>query len=144
MEVVIVLAVVVLLSSIGAGYYVNYGKNIEMDSVASAIVSDLKLARSKSMIGEESVKWGLHFVNGATDYYEVFSTPTDYSSGSKVILSTNYLSSGAVFSDPADSSTEDIIFNRISGSTSLASVAITSFGIVKIISVSSIGNISVE
>lgn len=143
-EMVIVLSIVVLLSSIGAGFYVNYGKNIEMNSVAETIVLNLKQAQSKAMIGESGSKWGLHFVNAATDYYEVFSTPTDYSYAYKVILSTNYLSSGAIFSDPVDSSTKDIIFNRISGSTSLASVAIVSFGIVKIINVSSIGIVSVQ
>jgi hypothetical protein len=96
------------------------------------------------MAGEGGFKWGIHFVNTTRDYYEIFSTGTDYSDGAKVIVSTNYLGSGAQFSDPAASSSKDIIFNRISGFTSASSVAIFSENVAKTISVSSVGIISVQ
>ena len=91
MEVLIVVCIMTIISSIGAGFYVNYNKGVEIDSAVQVVVFDLKQAQGKSMIGEGGFKWGIHFVNAADDYYEIFSTPTDYSSGSKVILSTNYL-----------------------------------------------------
>lgn len=142
LEILIVLAIVGILATAGSGFYANYGKNIEINSVAGTITSDLKLAQAKSMIGESNYIWGLHFVNAATDYYEIFHTPTDYSVG--IVTSTNYLFSGVVFSDPSEGSSKNIIFNKISGGTSISSIAITSFGITKTISVSSIGTISVQ
>ncbi|OGI67656.1 hypothetical protein A3A05_00665 [Candidatus Nomurabacteria bacterium RIFCSPLOWO2_01_FULL_41_12] len=144
LEVVIVIAIVAVMSSIGVGFYVNYNKNVEIDSVAKIIIFDLKQVQSKAMIGEGGFKWGIHFANAADDYYEIFSTPTDYSNGAKVIVSTNYLSSGATFSDPATDMTKDIIFNKISGGTSASSVAIVAGSSTKTISVSSIGNVSVQ
>lgn len=144
LEVLIVLAIVVLLGSMSVGFYINYSKNVEINSVANIMIFDLKQAQSKSMIGEGGFKWGIHFVNGATDYYEIFSTPTDYSDGVKVIISTNYLSNGVTFSSPGSGSSTDIIFNKISGGTSGTSVVVISQSNTRTISVSSIGNISVQ
>src|SRR3989338_2065033 len=144
LEVLIVVGIMTIISSIGAGFYVNYNKGVEIDSAVQVVVFDFKQTQGKSMIGEGGFKWGIHFVNAADDYYEIFSTPTDYSSGSKVILSTNYLPGGIIFSDPATDATKDIIFNKISGGTSASSVAIVAGSNTKTISVSSIGNVSVQ
>ena len=144
LEVVIVLAVVVLISTMGVDFYVNYGKSVEINSVAQTIAFDLKQVQSKSMIGEGGFKWGIHFVNGSSDYYEIFSTPTDYSDGAKVVVSKNPLFSNVAFSSPGDSSSTDIIFNKISGGTSTTSVILTSQSITRTISVSSIGSISIQ
>ncbi len=144
LELLIVVSIVVILSSIGAGFYVNYGKSVEVSSVVESVTFDLKQMQSKAMIGEGSFKWGIHFVNGDADYYEMFSTPTDYSDGAKVILSTNYLSNGVVFSDPGPSSSKDIIFNKISGGTSASSVGMSSGSSTKTIYISGIGNISIQ
>lgn len=144
LEVLIVLSIVIIIFSFGVSFFVNHGKNVEIDSVAQTIVFDLKKAQSKAMIGEGGFKWGIHFVNTATDYYEIFSSPTDYSDAAKVILSKNYLFSGITFSDPATDSSKDIIFNKISGSTPASSVALLSPPLTRIVSVSSIGTISVQ
>mgnify|MGYP000600230426 CR=1 FL=1 len=69
----------------------NYNKNVEIKSAIQTMVFDLKQAQSKSMIGEGNFKWGLHFVNNTDNYYEIFSTPTDYGDGGKVIVSKIYL-----------------------------------------------------
>ena len=146
LELLIVITIVVLLASIGIGYYLNYGKSVEINSSAQIIVFDLKQVQSKAMIGEGGYKWGIHFVNPlgtAKDYYEIFSTGTDYST-SPTIISTNYLPSSATFNSPGDNSSTDIIFSKISGSATAASVAITSFGFIKTIDVSSIGIISIQ
>lgn len=144
LELMIVLSIVIIISSIGAGFYMNYGKSVEISSATNTLVFNLKQAQSKAMIGEGGFKWGMHFVNTTADYYEIFSTPTDYSDGAKAIISTIYLGSSAEFSDPASSSSKDIIFNKISGSTSASSVAIFHGDITKTVSVSGIGSISVE
>ncbi|MEI7765714.1 MAG: prepilin-type N-terminal cleavage/methylation domain-containing protein, partial [bacterium] len=77
-ELLIVVSVLVIISSIGVGSYMNYNKSVQINSVVQTVVFDLKQAQSKAMNGEGGYKWGIHFVNSATDYYEIFSTPTDY------------------------------------------------------------------
>jgi hypothetical protein len=138
------LAIVVLIGTMGFGFYLNYSRSVEINSVAQTVAFDLKRVQSKSMIGEGSFKWGIHFVNTTIDYYEIFSTPTDYSDGGKTIISKSYLSGGITFSNPADNTTKDIIFNKISGGTTGVSVVLISQTNTKTISVSDVGNISIQ
>ena len=150
LEVVIVMGIVAVLAAAGSGFYTNYNKNVEIKSIAETIIFDLKQAQSNSMTGVGGFKWGVHFVNGATDYYEIFSTPTDYSNGSKVIDKTIYLPGGVTFSDPAEISTKDIIFQKIrggvdpssTGGLSDFSITLISQNISKKIIISIIGNIN--
>lgn len=148
LELVIVVGLIVVIGSIGAGFYANYGKNIEISSTAETISFDLKQAQSKSMIGQGGFLWGVHFINPiiATDpdYYEIFSTPTNYADGGRVTVSTNYLPSSIQFSSPASGFNTDIIFNRISGGTAASSVTLVSQGNTKTISVSTLGGISIQ
>lgn len=145
LELLIVIAIITIIGAIGSGFYVNYGKSIEIKSTAETLASDLKQAQSKSMIGEGGFKWGVHFVNSTNDYYEIFSTPTDYSSGSKVIISTKYLTSNVTFSDVNIPTVKNIIFNKISGGISADdTVIVVSSALTKTIGVSSIGNISIQ
>lgn len=141
LELLIVVAILVIIGAIGSGFYINYGKNISLKSTAQTIVFDLKNAQSKSMIGEGGFKWGVHFVNGTTDYYEIFSTLTDYSALVSTLPKV-YLTDSIIFSNPVSSSTKDIIFNKISGGTSASVVEISSSGVLKTINISAIGNIS--
>lgn len=144
LELVIVIAIVALIAAIGTGFYTNYGKSIEINSVSETISFDLKKAQSEAMIGEGTFKWGLHFVNGVTDYYEIFSTPTNYSDLGKVVTATNYLPTSVTFSSPAPGFSTDIIFNKISGSTTASSIVLVSQSFTKTISVSGIGNITIQ
>lgn len=146
LELLIVTSIIVVLTSVSVGFYVNYGKTVDINSVVQIMASNLKQAQSKSMIDEGGFKWGIHFVNvsGASNYYEIFSTPTDYTNSSKVISSTNYLSSGVTFSDPASGLSKNIIFNKISGGTTPSSVSVVAGAITKTINVSGIGSISVQ
>ena len=143
-EVLIVAAVLVIIAVAGSGFYTNYNKSIEIDAATQSLVFNLKQARSNSMIGVGSFKWGVHFVNSTADYYEIFSTPTDYSSASKVVTSKIYLSNGVTFSNPISDATSDIIFNKISGNASTSQVGLVYQDNSRIINVSTIGNISVQ
>lgn len=143
-EVLIVAAVLVIIAVAGSGFYTNYNKSIEIDAVTQSLVFNLKQARSNSMIGVDGLKWGVHFVNSTADYYEIFSTPTDYSSAAKSITSKIYLSNGVTFSNPVSDATSDIIFNKISGNAPTSQVGLVYLGNNKIINVSTIGNISVQ
>jgi len=140
-EVLIVLAIVVILGSMGVGFYANYSKSVEINSLNQTIIFDLKQAQSKSMIGEGGLKYGVHFVNGAKDYYEIFSTPDTYAN--KTVISTNYLTNGVTFSDPSEGISKDIVFNKISGRPAVeSSVSLVSQANTKTINISIIGTIS--
>ncbi|MEI6580669.1 MAG: hypothetical protein WCO07_00685 [bacterium] len=142
LEVLIVFATLVVISVAGSGFYKNYSKNVEINTTAQTISAELRQMQSKSMTGEGGLKWGIHFINGSSQYYELFSTPTDYDDASKVIISTNYLPIGITFSDPAASSSKDIIFSRITGLASSSSISITASGVTQTISVTSVGTVS--
>lgn len=138
------MGIMAIIGGIGSGFYMNYNKNVEIKSVSETLLFDLKQTQSKSMIGENdstgtTVKWGIHFVNGASDYYEIFSTPTDYANVAKIVTTTKYLSSGITFT----SASQDIIFNRISGGTTASTISIVSQNNTKTINISSFGGIAI-
>ena len=143
MELVIVFSILGILGVAASGFYTNYSKGVEISTTAQVISQDLRQMQSKSMTGESGLKWGVHFVNGATSYYELFSTPTDYSDGGKVVTTTNTLPGSVTFSDPGASSSKDIIFSKITGSASASSVTITSNGVNQTISVAAIGTVAI-
>lgn len=144
LELLIVIAIIAILATLGGGMYRNYAKNVELSSVAQTISADLKHMQSKAMIGEDLRKWGMHFVNGPSandDYYELFSTPTTYADAGKVVKETTYLSLGVEFSDPLSGTTKDVVFNRISGTTTATTVGVTAEGNTQMVTVTPLGTI---
>lgn len=121
-EIILVIAVLALILSIGFGHYRNFQKNVELETAATTLIFNLRNARSRSMAGEQARKWGAHLVNGSSDYYELFSTTSDYASG--LVDATTYLSNGVRFTDPGESASKDVIFNAINGSAAANSIAL--------------------
>lgn len=140
-EVLVTISVLAVLSAAGVGYYRNFVRNVEFDSVAKGIIFDLKNAQSKAMAGEDDVKWGIHFVNGSEDYYELFSTPTSYSDTLAIVKTTVYLPGAIAFSTPAEGVAADIIFDKITGAPSNSTVTIFFEGESKTITATAAGNI---
>lgn len=146
LEVLLVVAVLAIISVAGVGYYRNYVKSTELQTVSTSIVFDLKQMQAKSIAGEgTSTRWGIHFVNGSSDYYELFSTPvsgTGYGDASTKVQSATYLPSTIVFTDPLESTNKDIIFARIQGTVSATiSVTISREEQTKTITATAIGSI---
>ncbi|MEK7098044.1 MAG: prepilin-type N-terminal cleavage/methylation domain-containing protein [Patescibacteria group bacterium] len=140
LELTLVVGILGIIGSIGFGFYYNFVRQAEIDLTATNIVFDLKQAQAKSMSGDSGRKWGVYFMNGASDYYEFFSTPTDYDDPAKEIKATVYLPGNLFFTQPAASST--VLFNKISGGTGSTTISISSLtGQVKTINITSIGNI---
>lgn len=141
LELLIVIAIIAVLAAAGAGYYRGFVKSVELQSVSKTLAEDLKQVRSKSMIGEGGVKWGAHVVNtsGGSQYYILFSTPTNYADAGKVAISTTTLSTGLTFSDPSAGANKDIIFAKISGTTTATTVVVMSEGKYATTTISSIG-----
>lgn len=142
-ETLLVIGVLVILAVTGSGIYRNYSKNVELEANASAIISDLKSVQSKAMSGEDGFKWGIRFVNppaGADDYYEIFSTATDYLGGT--VKRRGYLTDRITFSDPIEGDNNDVIFNKVRGTVdSQEQVILTFEGINRNITVTTIGTI---
>lgn len=90
------------------------------------IIFDLKQAQAKAMAGEEGRKWGVHFINNSEDYYEIFSTPTNYDDASKTIETTLYLSASISFTAPIASASSTVIFDKIKGITAGTSIIVVS------------------
>lgn len=142
LEVVIVIAVTVILASVSWGFFGGLQHGTEVELMGKRIAADFALARTRAVAGEDNRNWGIHFVNGASDYYEIFSTLTNYASGT--VRETAYLTAGVTFTDPAEGFNKDVIFVRPGGTTSATSVAIQGAVGASTISVSAFGAIAVQ
>ncbi len=140
LELLITMSVLVILSVAAIGDYSSYAGNSQLDAAAKGILFDLRNARERALNGESFLHWGIHF-DGTNNNYQIFSSPTNYADAGTVILSTTYLTSNVIFTTPASGVTLDIIFNRISGATSAASITISRQGSTRTVNVSAIGTI---
>ena len=138
LELLIVIAIISLLGSMGMGFYRGYVKEVEIKSASKMIESDLREMRAKSMIGESGYKWGVSFVKSASgDYYITFSTDGTNST----TTATTTLSAGITFSDPT-TGYKEVIFNKISGTIPTATTtSITVEGKTSTTTISTIGTI---
>ena len=141
LEVLIVIAIVAVIAAAGAGMYRSFGKNVELTSIAQTISADLRHMQGKAMTGEGGLKWGARFWNSTDDYYELFSTPTTYSDGSRIVNATTTLSKGITFASPTEGDFTDVIFNKISGTTTATTVIISSEGATQTVTISGVGAI---
>ena len=141
LELLMVITIFIILSVVGSASYRNYNKSVELSAFSQAMSGNMRYMRSKSMIGEGGFKWGIHFVNSTNDYYELFSTPTTYADAGKVITETDYLPKSITFSDPTEGNTKDVIFDKISGNSTTASVSVISESVTQTINVTSIGTV---
>lgn len=143
LELLIVIAIIMIIAVAGSGTYRGFVKNVELKSTARTIVADLKQVQSKAMTGEGGFKWGAHVVNGTPDdYYVLFSTSgISYADGSTVPSATTTLSKGITFGSPTEGNFTDIIFNKISGTTTATTVSVVSEGATQTVTVSGVGTI---
>ncbi|MEK7103037.1 MAG: type II secretion system protein [Patescibacteria group bacterium] len=141
LELMVVLGVMAVLLAATAGYYRGFSTNVELDAATRVLRADLRDVSSRATTGQDTRKWGLHLVNGATQYYELFSTPSNYADGAKVVYTTTRLPGNVVFTAPAPSSTLDVVFDRITGATSVATITLALEGKSSTITVSALGTI---
>ena len=141
LELMLVMALLVIIAMASREVYNGFALGANIDNVSKTIIFDLRSARSSAMNGQDSYNWGVHFVNATstsdTDYYEIFSTPTNYASTTK--KTTVFLSNGIGFSTPSVGTTLDIIFTSLSGTSSAANIIVTSVSNQKTVSVNSEG-----
>ena len=143
-EVIISVTILVIVSATTFGYLGGYRRGVDVNTETEKISSYLKQAQSRARNGESGVAWGVHFVNqSGQSYYQLFQGAS-YNANS--IVETIYLTNNVTFTNPANSSTKDIIFQRISGwpvaTSSIAIVSKTNGNITKTISINSLGVIN--
>jgi len=142
LELLVVVAVIAIISAAGVATYQSFFTSVDIQGTSKAIVSNLNLMEARAMAGQGGFNWGAHFVNGSPDdYYELFSTPTTYADAGTVIVQKDYIPLGMAFSDPASETTKDVIFNKITGTTTATTISVTTQGLVQTITVTSIGTV---
>ena len=120
LELILTMGILAILATAGFGLYYNFQTNVKVDEEAGRIYGALRQTQSKAISGEEGEKWGVRFVypQSGDSYYDLFW-------GANYVNATtterNFLETGIVFTNPAASSTLDVIFNRRSGSLSNSS-----------------------
>ncbi|HTW96215.1 MAG TPA: prepilin-type N-terminal cleavage/methylation domain-containing protein [Candidatus Methylomirabilis sp.] len=128
LEVLLVAALLAMIAGFSIGIYDNYGRNADLNSTAKNIIYDLRQMRSAAAAGENRRNWGMHLVNGSQDYYELFSSPTNYADPEKTMILSEYLPAGLHFVSPAEGISQDVIFASITGDTAAAAITIASSG----------------
>ncbi|MFH0890491.1 MAG: prepilin-type N-terminal cleavage/methylation domain-containing protein [Candidatus Liptonbacteria bacterium] len=113
LEIIITMAILTITTAGMIAIYSNTSRSADLDSAADTITFNLKHTQARAMAGESGLRWGIRFVNSTSDYYEIFSTPTDYEDLSMATDTVNYLSGGISFSAPTASST--VVFEKITG-----------------------------
>lgn len=141
LELLIVIAIVGILFALGSGLYQNFSKNVELTNIGRTMNADLRSARSKAMSREGDAKWGMHLVNSDVDYYELFSTPTTYTDASMQVFATTTFPAGVEFSLPLQNTTEDIIFAKVSGTTTPTTISLTAQNVSYTTTISAFGAI---
>lgn len=141
LEVILIMGILAILTTVGFGYYRNFARSIELESATNTLIADLKTAQAKSMAGTDNRKWGIHIVNGASDYYEMFSTPTTYADATASVSETTYLPNGVVFSSPAEGNTRDVLFTKITGTATASSVSLNFESTTRMITIKGVGTI---
>lgn len=128
LEVLIVLGLLAILSSISIFGFFGYQRKVALETSQSDIVNYLRLSQNKAITGDDGDtngagdKWGVRFINTPTDdYYQVFYGNTYNSANVKEEV---HLTSFVRFSDPAEGTPEDVIFEKTSGSTAAASITV--------------------
>jgi prepilin-type N-terminal cleavage/methylation domain-containing protein len=124
LEMMLVIAMLAIIVFVSREFYGSFALDATVDNSAKTITFDLRNVRDRAMNGQNDSNWGIHFANASDDYYEIFSTPTNYADVAKVIESKNYLSGNIKFSSPSEGNNLDVIFTKVSGTTFDASVII--------------------
>jgi prepilin-type N-terminal cleavage/methylation domain-containing protein len=124
LEIILTMSILAILATAGFGLYYGFQTNIKVDEVASNIATILRHARANSISGEQGAKWGVRFVYPQTgdSYYDVF-WGENYASATTT--ERDFLTTGVIFTNPAASSTLDVIFSRRSGSLANSATTLT-------------------
>ncbi len=145
LELLVSMAIIGFVGAIGFIFMANYRGSVSLDTEANKLASYLRQTQNRAMTGEDLSSWGIHFVNPLgeeNDYYIVFKGVSYSSTGT---METIYLNKSIKFNNPADNTSKDVVFQRITGTTSSTTITIASKrqpDLEKNISINSLGQVS--
>lgn len=147
LEVLLVIAIIGIVSVAGGVYVGNVVSDTVLEEVASAVIADLKNAQAKAINGVDAKRWGVCFRNPTSgpndDKYEIalIDSGTDACNpGSDP--STFFLQEGVEFSNPASGTTDDVVFEKISGGAlEHTSLELSLRGDIRVINITTAGRI---
>jgi len=147
-EILLAVGIIVTLSIAAVSYYSSQQRIKTLENATVLIVNHLRYSQQKAITQEENSSWGVRFENPAgsgNDFYGLFKG-TSYTPPPRERMK---LTESLEFTDPADNSGKNIVFEALTGKlsspTSISvTVRIIGTNIVAIITVNPQGTISVE
>lgn len=121
LELLIVLGIFAVLAAGAAMQLATFQQGVTLESAAKDIVSALRLAHGRALLGEDGDRdgkrdgWGIRFANGTPDdiYYTFYGTAYNSASTTETI----YLPSPVIFTSPSSGNNTDVIFAKLTGTT---------------------------
>lgn len=115
-ELLIVMAFMAIMGSIGIGYYFNFQRQAILSSTIEEVNAFVYATQQKSIGQQELSQWGVHFENptgSGKPFYASFK-------GASYVtpVETRYLDGALDFVYPADGTSVDVIFSKITGKVS--------------------------
>lgn len=108
--VVLALMIIIVLSVVFSLGNFNNKQNLELG--VNSLVAVIRDTQQRSVTQQDGNQWGIRFLNTASDRYEIFKG-SSYASGTLDHLYA--FRQGIRFSEPAASSTYDVVFNALTG-----------------------------
>jgi type II secretory pathway pseudopilin PulG len=115
-EILIVLAFMAIMGTIGVGYYLNYYRQTTLKTTVDEMIAFVYETQQKSINQQDSSQWGVHFENPAGDGAPFYASFTGGAYGTA--SDQKYLDNALDFVYPADGESVDVIFNKITGKVS--------------------------
>lgn len=145
LELVLVLGIFALIAGVASVQLANFQRGTVLESASKDIVSTLRLAHDKAMLGEDGDSngqgdaWVIRFANSTTDTYASF-----YGVAYNInnVKETAYLSPPLAFTAPTEGNNTDVIFTKLSGTTTPATITIGDNDQTKTVTVDASGRIS--
>lgn len=145
LELILVLGIFALIAGVASVQLANFQRGTVLEGASKDIVSALRLAHDKAMLGEDGNvngqgdPWGIRFANSTADTYASFYGAT-YNVNN--VKETVYLSPPLAFTAPTEGNNTDVLFTKLSGTTTASTITITDASQSKTITVDASGRIS--
>ncbi len=144
MELLISMAILVIIASVGFVYLGGYRRTADIDATLQKMVSFTREAQMRAKSGQDGVAWGVHWENplAGEDFYALFKNT--YSATNTV--ETIMLGNDVEFTNPTTGNFYEAIFQRITGDPVATNISITiaskvNAEITKTITINSLGQI---
>lgn len=113
-ELLIVLGIIAIIMSVGAVNFFGFKQKNDLDLAANQIVSVLRNAQERSRSQEDGSDWGVRFGNPISggDFFSLFKGNVFSDAG---VVSRINISPTVIFIDPAENSSKDVVFGKITG-----------------------------